>query len=495
MDYLLIIVSVMTMICIIILLYVAFSKIKPIKVNSRETENDSMPKFQTDYYADPYPKTVDLSNQYECTVEDPHICKVGDATTLFGCKNLAVKCHVFEEDTMYQTSTGEMITIPKSKEGEGLALALEDVSEGCNIHHGDWVIVATDPDSREFGLMCLCKNPGYIGNETLSGACDKVFICNGQIDDINKPLADINCVCGKFQYSLKREDGAPVCTDILVKDADASMSDAITYIGETIDTSKVNPTVTQNMKIDKVLNPCTTSLFGNKIDGTITMSYINSTPTYWCQFPIRSNILHHKIDILRNSYASDLPSIGYQTDLSDYSSGQQGVQMATAHAGHPDSFAFVGKYPELNPRPLVVAAPGVHLGLSLIVNGNDNNWIVHGRCTGSWPTYSCRLKYEDGALLNSYGRLYSNSRSCPSAFLWGKDHWNNSEAVFGRYHTWVQVSEGDTAIDPPRYQLSGDGLDPFRDNSFVGVLFNNKGLVPIDIRHLEDFEYIKNSEI
>lgn len=493
MDSLFLVVIILTVICLCILIYIAQSKIKPIVFHDRTYANSKIPEFKTDFYTNPYPKTIDIEGQYECTVEDPKPCKVDDFTTLFGCKNLAVTCREFTEDTPYITDSGDKIIIPKTNPGEGIALAMSDVSGACNLHHGDFVLVSTDANSKEYGLICLCKNPGYIGNETVSGACDKVFICNGQIDDINKDLADINCSCGKFQQSTKYEDGTPVCSDILLKDSTSDMQDYVDYIGNTISTDLVDPTYRDNLKIKKILNPCTTSPFGTKINGTIDNSPVKNSG-YWCRFdPLASGDLPLQMDILKDSKRTD----AFSTALPGKTSK---MMLAFAHAGNVDSYGFVGTYPDVpvgeEGKEIIVKVPGAHTP-STIYNTRksfDPYFTIHnGSCTGAWPTYYCSLKYQSGEM--GWDTIpFKPARACPGTFLWGQEDWNLSE----KYGTQLEVyKDGDGAeVLPQRVIAARDHYAKWEESlKLGGLLLQKSGVSEFSYKNGTDYAIAKNSGV
>lgn len=479
--------------CCITLIVLAVSKIKPIDVQSRETDNASMIKFTTDYNQDPYPQNVDIENEYECTVEDPHPCKLDDYTTLFGCKNLAVTCKHFDEDTKYQTAKGDIIIIPKSKEGEGLALAIDEVSTGCNLFHGDWVLVSTNPESREFGLICLCKDPGYIGNETVTGACNTAFICNGNIDDIDKPLSDINCICSSTKVPTKLEDGTPTCADILVKDATSEMENAIEYIGDTIDSDYLNPTVSQNMKIKKVLNPCKTSLFGNKIPGELVSQNIDGKTVNWCSFIANDNVLQYKTDLLKNAYDYNMVSTGFVNETVDF---EGYTIMAFAHAGRPEGITFCGNFPELSDKPIQVLAEGTHLDLTykFIITWDIPRKIPKGKCYGDWPSYHCYLEQVTPKLASG-SRMYGEPRSCPDSFLWGKEDWDSAESTFS-LDVWTLVNDNGEVVKPQRYTATAEGVKYFRDDyKWAGLKLSKHGADVVTLPLKADFEIAKHSDI
>lgn len=241
--------------------------------------------------------SVSIENKYDCNAKKLRKCDINDPTTLFGCRELAVRCRHFEKDTEFKEN-GETFVIPKNvSSNEGYALALTNISKACNPYHGDLVLVTTNADSNEYMLICSCKNPGYIGNLTILNACEDVFICNGQIDDINKPLEEINCKCDKTEHSVRYNNGLPTCKTLLVKEANEMYSDWSNFVDwpsdRKISTSVFNKTIQQNLKTSVLLNPCT-----NSAHDTSYMipeaKYSSASKT--CMFsnfgyPVRNNLL------------------------------------------------------------------------------------------------------------------------------------------------------------------------------------------------------------
>jgi hypothetical protein len=79
-------------------------KTKPLSFDDPEVE-----KFNLDVYYDPYPREIDIWNQYDCNPKSLKICLIDDPTTLLGCKELVVRCVHFDKDTEYHNGTVEII--------------------------------------------------------------------------------------------------------------------------------------------------------------------------------------------------------------------------------------------------------------------------------------------------------------------------------------------------------------------------------------------------
>lgn len=178
-------------------------------------DEENLIKFYTDYRFPEVEDTINLEAPYNCTGVDLHKCNVNDQTSCFGCKSLLSTCIHFDEDTKFIDSTGEESIIPKNdSEEEGYCLQVKKLSDSCSIH-GDLAIIQSAPDSFDYSLICICKNPGLIGNSSILGNCTDVHICSGKIDNINKPISEISCLCEENQISDRIND-IPYCRDKLV---------------------------------------------------------------------------------------------------------------------------------------------------------------------------------------------------------------------------------------------------------------------------------------
>ncbi|UOT91789.1 PIF-1 [Aratus pisonii nudivirus] len=253
-------------ICIVFLIITIFLKISLYKFNKSfnddlnyniENEN-SLFKFAYDIYFYPPKDTIIIENPYNCTPSDLRSCKLSDPFSCEGCKSLIATCVNFTKDTKYIDVNGNELTITANTDpDDGYCLTQKNPLQLCNPYHGDLVLIQTDVDSVECTLYCECKNPGYIGKTEINGVCDEVFICNGKIDDLNKPLEQINCVCDEGYISEIVQD-IPSCIKPMVKDFDGF--DDPTYF-QNLDTVNVDVFTDDISNIghfpgNKLLNPC-----------------------------------------------------------------------------------------------------------------------------------------------------------------------------------------------------------------------------------------------
>lgn len=240
-----------------------------LKVDASEADAKNAPRFGTDVRFDPYPSTINIENRYDCNADSLRVCLLDDPTTLFGCKELAVRCQHFAKDTEYK-SRGTTRIIPKNANSkEGYALAVTTLMESCNPYHGDPVLVAANADSNEYMLLCQCKQPGYIGNVHLLGSCETAFICDGKIDKIDQPLNKIECKCGQTSTTKRYDDGMPVCKKMLVLEANERYDDWSSLVQwnspRLLETKRFNPTIRDNVRSSLLLDPCSNSLHDTSV--------------------------------------------------------------------------------------------------------------------------------------------------------------------------------------------------------------------------------------
>lgn len=192
---------------------------------SRSTVDDliyeemEIPHFSVDVKFTEFPRKINISNTLECNANN--VDKMVDCTMgepVYGCRELAVRCHHFKDDTKVFRNGVEATIRKNTSEKDGYALAIPIIAT-CNTNHGRITLVTTSASSNEYMMICTCINPGYIGNDNLLGNCETVFICDGKIDSIEKELKDINCICEGSKFSTRYEDLSPVCQDVTVGDA------------------------------------------------------------------------------------------------------------------------------------------------------------------------------------------------------------------------------------------------------------------------------------
>lgn len=252
---------------VVFILYIFFSLyLKPSIIYK---DNLEIPKFYSDVRFDPYPDTINVENEFDCNINSLKICKLDDPTTIFGCKELAVRCHHFDEEITHFVN-GEKITVPKNESpDEGYALAITTLVDSCNPYHGDLVLVSVDSSSKEYLLICLCKNPGYIGNSHLLGSCETVHICDGKIKSINVPIEQMVCECQDAEQNIFYQGSVgenpikvPACHQLNVKEANELYKDWTHLVAEnlkgrdSLNIDYFNHTIKFNTNVQYLLHPC-----------------------------------------------------------------------------------------------------------------------------------------------------------------------------------------------------------------------------------------------
>lgn len=419
------------LLCILVYtIVVGYGKTK--HLNAIKHQQQSIPQFSVDIHFDPFPQKVDISNQHDCNAENLRLCDINDATTLFGCKELVVRCHHFDKDTEY-IRNNVSTTIPANKKpNEGYALAITVISDACNAYHGDLTLVALNTESREYMLICLCKNPGYIGNKDILGNCTTPFICNGQIDNINKPLAEINCACRNTEQSSRYADGVPVCKELLVHEANSRYQDwshLVTWSSNRLlATTNFNPTITDNINSSVLLDPCRNAI--DKPTEHIPNGHFDSILNT-CNFtnygyPISNGLLRFKDP---NDTKQDLISNDAALSTSHYNYIRFSDNIAGKRRIYGLGLANLKQSIFNRDTPVTVIPPsGLLMGRNNQINITTKNQMIAPRCTALWPTYHCRMdEYYDHRQQNLPVPGHSE---IPPTFLWNTDEWNTSEETF-----------------------------------------------------------------
>nr|AHW98293.1 PIF-1 [Nilaparvata lugens endogenous nudivirus] len=416
-----------------------------------------IPEFSVPVHWDPYPDVVEIENKIDCNLQSLHVCKLDDPTTLFGCRELAVRCHHFSEDVNYYEN-GNSTIIPKNKvENEGYALAITSLADSCNLYHGDLVLVDKNPNTNEYMLICNCKNPGYIGNEDILGPCTSVFICNGKIDGIDKPLESINCICKDDEVTTRYDDGLPVCKTMLVYEANAKYSNWTHLVPWSSDRllrkSQFNPTVRDNVKTDFLLDPCRNSIQDPTVE-ILNGSYSPALKS--CTFkdygiPVRTGILDQ-----HQQKPGDI--VEYNTvDSALLSDKHTSLRIADNVAGKR---MLINVCTRLNSYKFAV--PKVYVNLPQNIGYSDGgqfhitprqNQLVAGKCTSDWPHYSCEL--DENSAGTVFGVPYAGYNTPPFSLLWGTQDWTATELAV---NSGVHIHKIGTTIDNSIFMVKDNWL-------------------------------------
>lgn len=439
------IVTIFLLICLLVFIIVrSFSILYDFTQSS--TNRNLLPFSSPDIHFDPYPADQNIDNPYDCNAKSLHKCDMNDPTTLFGCKELLVRCHHFDKDTKY-FENGQVEIIPANEnENEGYALAITTLAEDCNPYHGDLILVAKTLETNnntsnrltnEYLLLCQCKYPGYIGNDNILGNCTTVFICNNKIDDINKPLEQINCVCSNTQKSDRRDDGVPVCTTLLVKDANEMYKDWTSLVQfsskRTRSIDDFNITLRDNLHVSTLLDPCTNSLV-NPSREIEKAGYNERTKTCYVHnsgYPVVTGML----DPTNNTNERILDGV-LATD--NYSKIRVGDSIIGKHGIYGIGLRrLYDIYGFDNQQPLVVVPiDGFTFGggsdsdsylkehqISLSVRQDE---FVAIKCYPDWPTYICKTLNDPNTI--SYGLTFYFGKESPWSYS-DKETWNNNDLM------------------------------------------------------------------
>lgn len=395
--------------------------------------------------------SVGSHNEYDCNAKSLHRCDIDDATTLFGCRELMVKCQHFDVDTPYiDGSNEEPITIPRNnKPNEGYALAIRILADSCNPYHGDLVLVALASTSNEYMMICSCKNPGYVGNDHLLGNCSELNVCDGRVIDINKPLDELECACEPTEKNIRYDDGAPVCKPMTVQEANERYPDDWSHIvpwtsDRRTHRNNFNPTIRGNLRTRELLDPCLSSAH----DTTIAIPNARRNDlTNECNF------LDYGYPIL-NTMLDDIkwqarlpPPRKHETEKFDLPPTKRRFIGGALATGKYELIRFsdqisnidriyglrVASMPadslitkEASGSVVLVPPTGLSLGKDQVLNITATpKMFVAPKCENTWPTFACGFaQYYGGEYL---GLPTSKGRPVPGGFLWSYEHWTDAE--------------------------------------------------------------------
>lgn len=402
--------------------YVSNKILKPFEKNA-----SPIYEFITDIEFDEYPSDINVENKYYCNAKNLRTCDMDDPLkVLMGCKELRVLCKHFENDTEYHENGEIPITIKKNKSTkEGYALSVTSVAKSCNPYHGDLILVSLNSDSTEYMLICQCKNPGYIGNNDVLGNCTTPNICNGKVKDINKPLNEIECVCNDLEKNKRYDDGVPVCSKMTVNEANEKYTDWTDYVdwknARLIEKGVFNTTISGNLNIKKLLDPCRNSI----LDSTIEIP--NGLYNYQfktCQskshgLPINNDTLM-KSDHVSKHYNRE---IKYHT-FDGFIHTNENISVRFT-----DNIASKDQIGALRTNVLIDGLGDGFYKLPQSSGFNESSqlyfplemYALAGYCEASGLTYNCKFGFYQAENFN--GMPSTPYWKPPSGFLWGTELW------------------------------------------------------------------------
>ena len=458
-----------------------------------------LPKFYYDIHFKTPPKTINITNPYACTGSELKKCKLSDPTSCLGCQNLIATCTHFDQNMDYIDSDGTKHIIPANKDSkdDGYCLVIQNHEQKCNPFHGNLVLIQLKPNDTESMLYCDCINPGYIGKLDLNGACDEVFICNGNVVNLYTTLDKLECIC-ESGFESKNTNGTPVCQLITVEKY--TEYENLFLDKEHVSSSKFHNLISDNFPGNKLINPCKYCLLTGKFvdngkmvpteDGGWQCALKSQMPgqnDYVLGIPIRISLSGNRL--LRGSKGPDaILAINWrQIFVYGYVNSKEYENSAIIFNGsdkNVEIFERLGL--NINSSYAMdlidhnVHYPG-HFGSSLFKH------MARPYCKCFWPTYSCYYDEGEGYELprmlkfgNTEFKFYDGT-PIPGAFLWGKEFWQSVEQscnpVISANNKWQKNKTTKFEINP--YFRQHDAIkflffafDPIKSR-FISVLAKN----------------------
>lgn len=381
-----------------------------------------IPKFSVNIKFKDQPQTmVNVENKYVCNASTMRECKLDDPRTLFGCQEFSVRCHHFNQDFIYLEDKERKI-IPKNTDSNtGYALAIDIDAKVCNPYHGELTLVSLNTDSDSYMLICKCKKPGYIGNDTLLGACDKPYICNGNVDNINQPLNEIKCNCSNTEISYITDEQIPACRPMLIKDANEKYEDWTNLIqwGDQpkMSIDKFTPTIQQNSNTKYLLDMCRASLLG---DGQIIPNSKYNDQIKSCTYkdygiPVKIGMLGSE-HLTANGTDAVLPTAKWKSlrFIDNVGSVKKQTTVQTEMLFYEPKTTVHVMFPS-----------GMTLSDGSQISITTKDQMLGGKCVGTWPSYSCYLSQNYS--YKKRGIPFTDYRPAPAMFFWGFENWDRAE--------------------------------------------------------------------
>lgn len=457
-----IVVVLVTLMLVVACVFVAEKRMKPLRYREESIPEFSTPLRFKETTTTTTTTAVDVRGRHDCNAKSLHKCLMDDVTTLMGCKELSARCHHFDRVTEFHDGGVVSLIEKNTSPNEGYALAIGTVSASCNTFHGDPVLVTSSAESGEYVLGCLCKNPGYVGSENVLDPCTAIHVCGGRVDDIDRPLAEVNCLCDATESRVRHADGQPSCRPLTVLEANAKYEDWSHIVpwssDRLIDRRVYGATYRDNLKTSRLLDPCVNAL----TDATLQIpgAYYNERlkTCFYKNYglPVRTGVLD------QNSGADGVKSVDGALP-----SGRHRYLRMIDNVGGARKIVNVRTELDLD---LVAGGPGkgaktevnVNLPAPLGVGARAQFWLdtfdqmLGGRCTGLWPTYGCSVQeYFSG---NVYGVPMAGYRAPPGTFMWKTEEWNRAERMAS---SGVKALESGVVLDNTHFNATGDKMSAY----------------------------------
>lgn len=468
---------------IIIIIVIAIYLQKFFVPEKLENLNESLLKFSTDIKFNPFPQIINVENPYQCSGRDLHRCTLDNQLSCIGCRSLIASCVHFEKDTEFIDADGTRTIIEKNEtENDGYCLTITSVEETCNLYHGDLALVQITPDNSDSMIICNCRNPGLIGNTTVRGACDTIFVCDGQIDNINQPMDNVKCICAENAINVSLNN-IPSCQlkTVLNASDDGTLNSLLVKPDENfllannpnVSEINFNYTISQNVKSTHLLNPCSRCPITNKIIPNVALGKIGSGNKF-CSITFdqrfKSNLGEYfGIPMRRSPTERILAGLSgpdsilgvYWEEVIIYTRLENYIQRFIFIIKSDNNNEFYEKLQLDKSQKYAIKVDDILLGVHLPLPEISRNAFPMASCVGHWPSYSCNwsqiggisqfqsiIPIEISPVANNSNALnYNTPRPVPGAFLWNREDWNDMESL----NIWWHLK--DTEIDgvPVKY--------------------------------------------
>lgn len=412
----------------------------------------------------------EVGNKYDCNLRSLKLCNLDDPITVMGCKEFHVRCHHFEKDITYIENGDVSLTIPKNGTlREGYVLSIKDLTTSCNPFHGDLVLINRGIHTNEYSLICNCKFPGYIGNDTLSGSCETIHICNGKVADINKSIDQIQCLCEQSEISKRiHESMVPVCLPLTVQEANGKYEDWSSLVQwgklETIPTESLNVVYRNNLP-NRILNLCRYSILEPTKNIIPNAFYDKNEGT--CRF---------------NNYGIPL-SIGlFQTETNK--DNNTTILDCALHTRLPYEFIRLTTNNALAINvdgKTISVMKNVTLGESCQIMITTKPKVFYAPVCKAMKlqlTYSCNIGNHYDLLENGLPRALQKAH--PAFYLWGYESWDKCENVSGKNS--LKYTKNGIHLDLDEFLSLGESLLAY------GILFGRKESGILSFSNIKDYK-------
>jgi Per os infectivity len=391
---------------------------------------------------DPYPRKIVIENEFDCNAQSLRKCAMDDPRTLFGCRELHVSCHHFDQETTHYENGLPNKIPPNITPNEGYALAIPITAEACNPYHGDLALVTLSASSRQYILLCRCKNPGYVGKNTLLGDCSVPTICGGKVVSLDQELRELECDCKPHERSMRYTDGLPSCKTLLVHEANARFDDWTNLLAwdndRTLPTRYFSVTIAEGVKTRVLLDPCRNALTDPRIeipngryDAGHGQCFLtdHGFPLVLDLLKVRTEQKPDKGEIAPIFVSAVLPTSAYRRIR--ISGGISGKGRFFAIVTRGIQFGALGRHDlESGTITLVpdgkIAVGGPHSRGAVSINPRPRSFWS-SRCDERAFGYSCLVRENYGYTLPS-GLTFPSVKPPPALYLWGTQEWVTAES-------------------------------------------------------------------